>query len=258
MRRMQLGAAALLVSAGVACSDSTNPQVGKGQNVSLSFAGRVPGAAGVQSVTDLAGDSMIVTSGANTLVITNVEVVLRKIELKRQTTAVDCDSTANEDACEEFTLGAMLVNVPLAAGVTTAFTIPIDSGTYTKAEFKIHKPGNDSVDLAFKAANPTWPNNVSIRVHGRYNGVAFTYTTPLNVDQETTFNPALVIDASGSTTNLTLRVDVATWFKTTAGALIDPATANTGGANESVVKDNIKNSFKAFEDHDHDGNETNG
>lgn len=257
MRRMQYGFMGLLAASAVACSDATNAQVGKGQNVSLSFAGRVPGAAGVQSV-QAAGDSMVITSGANTLVITSVEVVLRKIELKRQTTTVNCDSTANEDACEEFTLGAMLVQVPLAAGVTTAFTVPIDSGTYTKAEFKIHKPGNDSVDTAFKAANPTWPANVSIRVTGRYNGTAFTYTTPLDVEQETTFNPALVIDVSGSTTNLTLRVDVATWFKTAGGTLIDPATANTGGANESTVKDNIKNSFKAFRDHDHDGNESNG
>jgi hypothetical protein len=255
---MQLGAAALLVSAVVACSDATNPQVGKGQNVSLSFAGRVPGAAGIQSATNIMADSMVITSGANTLVISSVEIVLREVELKRQTTTLDCDSTAVEDACEEFTLGAMLVNVPLAAGVTTAFTIPIDSGTYTKAEFKIHKPGNDSVDTAFMAANPTWPANISIRVTGRYNGVAFSYTTPLDVDQETSFNPELVIDASGTTTNLTLRVDVATWFKKANGALIDPATANTGGANESAVQNNIKNSFKTFEDHDSDGNESNG
>jgi len=37
--------------------------------------------------------------------------------------------------------------------------------------------------------------------------------------------------------------------------LIDPATANKGGANENLVKENIKRSMKAFEDKDRDGNE---
>lgn len=257
MRRLKLAVTGLLAVT-VACSDSTNPQVGRGQNVSLSFAGRVAGAAGILSVANAAGDSMVIVTGTDTLVLNSVEVVLRKVELSRQGTSVDCDSTANEDACEEFTLGAMLVDVPLSAGVTTAFTVPIDSGTYTKAEFKVHKPGNDSVDMVFKAAHPTWPANVSIRVTGRYNGAAFTFTTPLDVEQESTFNPPLVIDISGSTTNLTLRVDVASWFRTAGGLLIDPATGNIGGVNESLVKDNIKNSFKAFHDHNHDGNESDG
>ena len=40
--------------------------------------------------------------------------------------------------------------------------------------------------------------------------------------------------------------------------LIDPATANQGGANKSLVDNNIKNSIKAFEDDDHDGDERDG
>ena len=246
---------AFVLAAVVGCSDSTNPLIGTGQSVSLSFSGRVPGASGVLSVQG--GDSMVVTAGADTLVITSVDMVLREIELKRQQTAVSCDSTAAEHACEEMELGAILVSVPLAAGATTEFAVPIDSGTYTKAEFKVHKPGSDSVDQAFTTANPTWPANVSIRVTGRYNGTAFTFTTPLDVEQETAFVPPLVIDASGSATNLTLRVNVASWFKTGGGTLVNPASANLGGANESLVHDNIKNSFKTFEDHNHDNIEGN-
>jgi hypothetical protein len=37
------------------------------------------------------------------------------------------------------------------------------------------------------------------------------------------------------------------------GLLIDPASANTGGPNKSVVENNIVNSFDAFEDNDEDG-----
>jgi hypothetical protein len=50
-------------------------------------------------------------------------------------------------------------------------------------------------------------------------------------------------------------VDVSTWFRSATGALIDPATANKGGLNESEVTENIKDSFKAFEDEDRDGDE---
>ena len=35
--------------------------------------------------------------------------------------------------------------------------------------------------------------------------------------------------------------------------LVDPATANKGGANEGIVKENIKQSVEAFEDDDSDG-----
>jgi len=106
------------------------------------------------------------------------------------------------------------------------------------------------------AAHPDFAS-IAIRVRGTFNGAAFTYTSALNEEQEYTFNPPLVIDASGSTTNLTIRVDVATWFlNPTSGALINPTTANTGGANEGVVKENTEDSFKAF--HDRDGDERDG
>jgi len=71
--------------------------------------------------------------------------------------------------------------------------------------------------------------------------------------------PPLVVDASGSSTNLTIRLDVSTWFRVGGtGTVIDPSTANPGGANEGAVKDNIKHSVKAFRDENHDGDEHNG
>ncbi len=150
------------------------------------------------------------------------------------------------------------MSIPLGVGVSTALEVPVDSGTYKKVKFKIHKPGGDSLDTAFKAAHPDFAS-ISIRVRGTYNGTAFTYTSTLDQEQEYTFTPMLVVDASGSATNLTIRVDVATRFRNaSSGALISPATANVGGANEGVVKENIKNSFKAFRDHDRDGDERDG
>lgn len=261
LKRATSFALVVSLSGAVACSDSTNPLAGRGQNVMLSFAsqagtgpiaGSVAGSAGMGLLA--AGDSLVQTDGnGNTLVIYSIEVLLREIELKRANTS-DCDSIASSDACEKFEVGATLVDVPLAGGAAAAITIAVDSGTYTEVEFDVHKLGGDSVDNAFAATHPNWPANVSIRVTGRYNGTAFTYTTGLDQEQEVQFVPPLVIDASGSTTNLTVRFDPATWFRN-GTTLIDPASANQGGANVSLVENNIKNSIEAFHDHDRDGDE---
>jgi hypothetical protein len=259
-RSLVMGVVVLGAVVGAGCSDSTNPAAGSGQNVALSFSGvRPPGVGGVMAVQATQADSFVLLVGADRLVITSAEVVMRKLELRRAGVSVSCDSVADEDSCEEFTIGAMLVSLPLAAGAEQAISVPVDSGTYTKIEFKIHKPGSDSVDQAFFATNPTWPSNTSIRVTGTFNGTPFTYTSSLDAEQEYTFNPPLVIDASGSPTNLTIRLDLSSWFRNgSAGPLVSPASGNAGGANESLIKDNIKNSIKAFEDHDHDGDERDG
>lgn len=246
-------AAALL---GAACSDSaTNPAQGTGENMSLSFAGvGSTVAGGAQAASAPMADTLVIGVGTDTLKITSVELVLREIELKRLNSA-DCDSTADEDDCEEFSIGPTLVSLPLTAGADQAVAVVIDSGTYTKVEFEIHKPGGDSLDVAFLAANPAFAN-VSIRVQGLFNGTPFTYTTPLDQEQEFEFVPPLVVTTSGASSNLTILMDVRTWFRQPGtGALINPQTANVGGANEGVVKENIKNSIEAFEDDDRDGDD---
>ncbi len=259
-KRMVWAGTVAMLGVAAACSDSTSPLAGKGQSVSLSFSGVKPaGVSGAMAVNAINADTFRVVVGTDTLRITSVEIVLRKIELRRVTTAVSCDSTADESACEEFETGSVLINLPITLGTELGVTVPVDSGTYSKVEFKIHKPGNDSADLAFFAANPGFPTNTSIRVRGTFNGTPFTYTTSLDAEQEYSFNPPLVVDASGSATNLTIRFDLSTWFRNgAAGPLVNPATGNAGQANESLIKDNIKNSIKAFEDRDRDGNEIDG
>lgn len=239
-----------------ACSDSTSPLVGKGQQVSLSFMGTTPPGAAAPAFSIMADSLAVTSSDTNKLVITSVEVVLRRIELHRVGLTTSCDSAVTDD-CGEFKLGTMLVSLPLGTGTQTAFAVPIDSGTYDRIEFKIHKPGDDSVDAVFAAANPTWPANTSIRVRGTYNGTPFTYTSPIDVEQETSFAPPLVVDASGTATNVTIRMDISTWFKS-GTTVIDPNTANLGQPNEGLVNENIKNSVKAFRDHDRDGKESDG
>ena len=54
-------------------------------------------------------------------------------------------------------------------------------------------------------------------------------------------------------------VDIANWFLNAGGtALVDPASANKGQPNESVVRDRIEASIEAFRDDDHDGHDDDG
>ncbi len=91
-----------------------------------------------------------------------------------------------------------------------------------------------------------------MRVQGTFNGVAFLYETDLNVEQKLDLIPPLVVGADVAT-NVTIRADISSWFRLPTGELVDPETANKGGTNESLVNENIKNSFEAFEDPDRDG-----
>lgn len=213
-----------------------------------------PAAAVVQA---MAGDSTVIALGADTIILRSVEIVLREIELKR-VEAVACDTVVGNDDCEEFETGPVLVSLPLGATASqTEVTINAPAGMYDKLEFKIHKPSS-SDDAAFIAANPAFAG-VSIRVQGTYSKGGsrsdFVYTTDLDKEQERALVPPITASDGGSV-NVTLRLDVSTWFLATGGtALVDPATANKGGQNEGVVKNNIEQSIEAFRDDNHDGHD---
>ncbi len=257
--------ATLVAGTVAACSESTSPAF-SGQSMSLSFAGTAPpgvspSVSGVMSVQNILADTLVQVNGTDTLKITSAQVVMRRISLKRvESSSVNCDTMPEtaQNSCEEFTIRALLVSLPLVQGVQTALSVPVDSGHYQGVEFKIHKPGNDSIDLAFKAANPGF-DSISIKVTGLFNGVPFTFVSQMDVEQEFDFPTPLVVDASGTATNLTLRLNLATWFVNSGtGALINPTSANPGGANSGLVNSNIQHSAKAFEDKNHDDDERNG
>ncbi len=222
--------------------------VGPGSQISLSFSG----GASVSSPNPGFLSAPSISDGANALVIDTVEVVLRDIELKRLEVA-DCDVIPEPDGCEKFEVGPVLINLPLDGTTSTQITIEIDQGSYTQVEFDIHKVSNDDPeDAAFRSAH-SHLLDTSIRVKGTFNGAPFTYVTDLNESQK--YDLTLVIDENTASTNVTIVVDVATWFVDAQLNLIDPNSANKGGDNENLVKDNIKASIKAFEDRDKDGSE---
>jgi hypothetical protein len=254
MHRSHTFAGLLLASTLAGCgSDTTGP--GGGAQVTLNLASRAASGANA-SAAALAVSSPVAgtfADGINTLVLQRVQLVVREIELKRADRDVVCtDEQANEDDCEELELGPTLFDVPLSAGARQAIVATVEPGTYDAIEFEIHKPEDDDAgDAAFIAANPGFAN-VSVRVEGTYNGTPFVFTSDLGEDQEFELSPPLVV-AGSAETELTLFIDLAAWFQTPDGGLLDPATANDGGANRNVVRDNIRNSIEAFGDDDGNG-----
>jgi hypothetical protein len=129
-------------------------------------------------------------------------------------------------------------------------TANVPAGTYSRVDFRIHKATDDAADAAFRAANPDF-DGASIRVEGTYNGSPFVFTSDMTEKQELTLASPLVVE-EGASPNMTIQVDMSSWFKS-GSTVINPATANKGGTNENVVRNNIRASLRAFRDDDRNG-----
>lgn len=272
------GATALALTL-AACSDSNAP--GGAGTMALRIATTPSGRITTGAVSpSLVATPLTFTDGSgNILVISDAQVVLKQVSFERADNATACpdgehdlehqdgthrsgnavgslafdesdqDAADDNDSCEAEALGPMLVDLPLNSGAQQQFSIGIEPGTYTGVRFHIHK-ANSGAEASFLATHPEFVGT-SIRVTGTFNDAPFVYTTSLNTVQRQRFEAPVTVDQSGSA-DVTLLVDLSTWFLN-GGTLVDPATAGHGGANEHLVWDNIKRSFRAFRDHDHDG-----
>lgn len=207
---------------------------------------------------------LVFEDGTSELVVTRVAVVLREIELELEDDE-GCDdgsgssgsgssgSGGSSDDCEEFSVGPVLLEVPVDGTVDQVLSIDdVRPGIYDEVEFEIHKPDDDTAaDLAFIDQHPEF-RRTSVRVEGTFDGTPFVYLSDLNEEREVRLSPPLDLRDGGGTT-VTLTLDVAAWFRDPGGRLVDPATANDGGENENLVRDNIRDSIEGFEDRDRDG-----
>jgi len=259
-------AGSLLLLAG--CSDAAAPTLG-GRTFAFALATRPAATASASAAATLSASSSALTGsetialGNDTIIVTSAQLVLRKIELQRAGAESGCSgsesdqSSSNDvaDDCESVRTGPILVDLPLGAGAARAFSATLDTGTYSRFEVKVHSPDSgDAADAAFLQTNPDF-NHVSIRVSGTFNHTPFTFTTSLDAEQETELVPPVsVTDATPA--SLTLMVDLSGWFLNDGrNALVDPASALPGQQNQSIVENNIKNSFHAFEDENEDGHQ---
>ncbi|HEY2064971.1 MAG TPA: hypothetical protein VGG84_03360 [Gemmatimonadaceae bacterium] len=198
--------------------------------------------------------SLVVTSGNDTLQIDSVNVVFARVVLY-QAAGTACGTDGHDDAadhdCAELKSGPVLLSLPLAAGAQTLFDVPAPVGTYSGVKLRTHKPNRaDSGPntQAFLAAHPEYENR-SIRVVGKFRGASFVWQGDPEAQLEQSFAPPLsVTDVAGL--NLTLKIDVASWFKAADGTLLDPRTTSY-----PQIANNIKQSFKAFEDKNHTGHD---
>jgi hypothetical protein len=200
-----------------------------------------------------------VTSGSDVLTITNVQLVVARMELQRAgatcaSTVAAGDDDVDEHECAELELAPTLIDIPVDGTVISALDAAVPAGTYSALEAKLRPVRADGDhgrgSSTFLAAHPELAG-ASVRVTGSFNGQVFTFTGSPRVELEQVFNPPFTVDATHP--NLTVNVDLSNWFKTRSGALIDPATATSGSATGDIVSDNIRRSFKAFRDGDHDG-----
>jgi hypothetical protein len=248
VRTIPLGGAALLALFAGACGDSVGPNATG--RVVFHLAGQAgapaPGAARAVTVTD----------GVDVLVITNVEVVARKLKLERadgscppSDPASDGDDV-NTDDCPVLWLPPRLLVPSLNGGATALFAVDLPAGTYTELKVQIHKPTNSSRDAEFLVANPDFLGT-SIRVTGTLNGEPFVFTTDLTTVVEVELEEPVVV-TEDAPVSLTLAIDVGAWFLAADGVgILDPRAA--GQQTRSRIEQNIRESFHAFEDDDEDG-----
>ena len=236
-------AAVVLIGGLAACSDAA----GTGRapvTLSLSGVSSAPAASAGMSGPSL---SVTATTGTNTIVITKAQLVLSHIELSQNESA-SCVTTGDDSECEEMKVGPMLVDLPVTPTVTPSITVTLPAGTYRQfeAQVRVPKAGEPAAD-AFFAANPTFVGK-SVHVEGTYNGTSFTYDGAPKAEIEVPMNPPLTV-ATSSANNVTLHVDISSWFKDASGNVIDP----TNSANATTIEENIRKSFHAFEDDNRDG-----
>ena len=253
-----------LIALAAGCSGSNTAPTGMGRVVV-----QLATASSATSNGPAAAD-VVVTKGADNIVISQVQIVARKLRLRRSdgTCTEDPDQNdapasllatggrANDDGgtaetedadCPVLKLGPLLLEPPLTDGAVTTFTADVPVGTYTKLRIQIHKP-KGSNDAAFLAAHPDFAD-VSIRVKGTFDGTPFTFDSPLTEEEEIVLPTPVEVTTAGSTA-FTLFLDVRGWFlDATGAALVNPSSA----AVRSQIEHNIRASFRAFRDDDHDG-----
>lgn len=221
--------------------------VGTSVPVTLSPVSAIPPRAGSETFED----------GSNVLVVDYAAVVLSEIELEGDPDTcplgLDDDPDGDDDDCEEFEAGPILVELPLDGGVEQLLEVFVAPGTYDELEFELDTPDDeDDSETSFLDDHPAYAG-VSVRVEGTWNGETFTFVQDVEAEQETVLIDPIVVTEDGDARNLTLRLDLSEWFRDPGQNLVDPRSALDGGPNEELVEDNIERSFEAFEDDDEDG-----
>ena len=250
MLHRPLASAAILAATLLGCSGDSAGPAGTGR-LTLQLVGRSSATA-----------APTYTAGADVLTITGVQIVARKIQLERASGTCPTASPAagpqageeedhGDEECAEVHLDPMLLDPPVDASAKAVVTVDLPEGTYQELKIQIHKPTSSNADQAFLTAHPDF-TSISIKVVGTFNGTPFTFTSAVTAEVEIEL-PKPVIVMAGTPTALTVQVDLSKWFVASGAGLLNPI--GTSQQVRAQIEQNIRASFHAFEDRDHDGHE---
>ena len=280
--------AALSALALAACQEGTGPSsdnmVGVGFQLARTSGATAlvaPAAGGPAGSTAAAGTVPTITTSAagmriardgDVLLVTKAQLVVRNVKLPSATAVCsdddDDESTGrssnsssgssssrddDDDDCAAIRVGPYLVDVPVngADGARVAVSVP--AGTYSSIRLWLYKvTSSDSADVAFRQANPAF-RDISLRLEGTFNGTPFVFVNDVNAKLTVPLTTPLVIGTGGG--DVTVTIDLSTWFLRASGGLYSPADANTSGQVRAQVQNNIRNAFRAFKDNNRDGRE---
>ena len=246
--------AGLLIAVLGACDSAGPSESGAASTpVSLSLAASSATQPTTASLNALRKRRDLTDPAGNRLVLDRIEVILEDIEFEREGDRSACDG--DDDGCEEVEAGPLLASIPLDDEAPRLFAdVQLPNGAWTEVEFEIEPLDDDDAILDESSG---FPEDASVRVMGTFTPASgesrsFTYTSDLEAEKEFEFDPPLEVTGDGPT-NVTVSVDVDSWFRQADGTLIDPAQAGDDGPFEDRVETNIEASFDGFKDEDRDG-----
>lgn len=142
----------------------------------------------------------------------------------------------------DFEIENFIVNLPIDGSPFVLTEQEFPAGIYDEFEIEIEKPDDLDVNVnntAFRDETGSY----SIVVRGLFNEVEFTFRSSEDFEIELDLDPPLEI-RDGEVAQLTLSVDISSWFKGVDGEDLDPKDP----ANTEQINKNIEASFEAFED----------
>ena len=213
------------------CSNSESPQSG---NFALSFS---------QS-------KQMAKAQSDTLFISSVKILIKNLKLKStESDSLKESGEGDDDNSVELKYGPFIVPLNLNGNLSTITVNSVPAGTYTAAEFEIHKLGENETPPDSDFTDGTkGDERYSIVVKGTYNGSPFIYKSQLEADQRVVFQNPVVVSNNGFV-NVTLVVDPYSWFNF-EGRILNPLDIT----NTIVINNLIRASFRqGFEDNNEDG-----
>lgn len=247
----------LLMAAGAAaagCREQAKEKKLPAGAIIFQLSARHPTAA--DTLPSLVSNDTMLVHGRDTLFLRHVRVVLAELAIA-PAVSNECEEEEGEDnpPCVEFDDAPVAIDLPLDSGTVRRSVQPAPATDYNLFNAVIHRP--DSVaDAVLLVHHPElWGS--SIRVEGTLSRAGrrrdFTFNSGFNEQEEISLEPALTV-APGDSLHITLRVDVASWFRSADGkSFVNPATAGLAGPNEGLVRGNIRTSFQVFRDANADG-----